>query len=151
MAKLILDNKDHNIIRLVQRNARMPFKEIAKKLKISEGTVFNRLEKLKKAGVIKGFNAVVDYEALGYDISAIVGIRVTNGMVAQVEADICKKPEVLALYDITGEYDALAVCKFRSRRQMNDFIKKLLTIKHVERTNTYLVLNTVKENFTVDI
>ncbi len=151
MAKLILDNKDYDIIRLVQSNARMPFKEIAKKLKVSEGTVFNRLEKLKKAGVIKGFKAMVDYERLGYDITSIICLRISNGKIQEVEAEISKMPEVLAVYDITGEYDAIIICKFRSRGKMNEFIKDLLTIKYMERTNTYLVLNTVKEDFTVNI
>jgi len=151
MAKLILDNKDYNIIRLVQSNARMPFKEIAKKLKISEGTVFNRLEKLKKAGIIKGFKAIVDYELLGYEITSIICLRISNGRISQVEAEISKMPEVLAVYDTTGEYDSIAICKFKTRSKMNEFIKNMLTIKHVERTNTYLVLNTVKEDFTVNI
>jgi len=151
MAKIILDNKDYAIIRLIQADARMPFNEIARKLKVSEGTVFNRLEKLKKAGIVRGFQAVIDYELLGYEITAIMGLRVGSGMISQVEAEVSKKPEVLAVYDITGEYDAMLICRFRSRMQMNDFIKSLLTIKYVERTNTYLVLNTVKENFSINL
>lgn len=151
MTRIILDNKDYAIIKLIQADARMPFNEIARKLKVSEGTVFNRLEKLKKAGIVKGFQAVIDYELLGYEITAIIGLRVGSGMIPQVEAEVSKKPDVLAVYDVTGEYDALLICRFRSRMQMNDFIKSLLTIKYVERTNTYLVLNTVKENFSITL
>jgi len=151
MARIILDNKDYAIIKLIQADARMPFNEIARKLKVSEGTVFNRLEKLKKAGIVKGFQAVIDYELLGYEITAIIGLRVGSGMIPQVEAEVSKKPNVLAVYDVTGEYDALLICRFKSRMQMNDFIKSLLTIKYVERTNTYLVLNTVKENFSINL
>ncbi len=151
MAKIILDNKDYAIIKLIQMDARMPFNEIARKLKVSEGTVFNRLEKLKKAGIVKGFQAIINYELLGYEITAIMGLRVSSGMISQVEAEVSKKPDVLAVYDITGEYDALLICRFKSRMQMNDFIKNLLTVKYVERTNTYLVLNTVKENFSINL
>jgi len=151
MSRIILDNKDYAIIKLIQADARMPFNEIARKLKVSEGTVFNRLEKLKKAGIVKGFQAMIDYELLGYEITAIIGLRVGSGMIPQVEAEVSKKPNVLAVYDVTGEYDALLICRFKSRMQMNDFIKSLLTIKYVERTNTYLVLNTVKENFSINL
>jgi len=151
MSRIILDNKDYAIIKLIQADARMPFNEIARKLKVSEGTVLNRLAKLKKAGIVKGFQAMIDYELLGYEITAIIGLRVGSGMIPQVEAEVSKKPNVLAVYDVTGEYDALLICRFKSRMQMNDFIKSLLTIKYVERTNTYLVLNTVKENFSINL
>jgi Lrp/AsnC family transcriptional regulator for asnA, asnC and gidA len=52
---------------------------------------------------------------------------------------------VNAVYDVTGEYDAIIVAQFRNREELNEFVKGLLAVPGVKRTNTMLVLNTMKE------
>ena len=58
-----------------------------------------------------------------------------------------KLPNVCAVYDVTGLTDAMVVAKFRSRRELSKFTKGLLAMPYVERTNTHVVLTTVKEDF----
>jgi len=67
-----------------------------------------------------------------------------------VEEKIAKKPSVSALYDVTGDYDALVVAKFREREDLDRFVKSVMAIPHVDRTYTMLVLNVIKETHGVE-
>ncbi len=60
---------------------------------------------------------------------------------------IAKMSQATGVYNITGDSDLMIIGKFRTRKELSDFTKKLLTVPHVERTKTHLVLNTIKEDF----
>ena len=65
----------------------------------------------------------------------------------ELEKEVAKLPQVLAVYDVTGLTDAIVIAKFRSREDLSKFTKVLLGMPFVERTNTHMVLTTVKEDF----
>jgi len=65
----------------------------------------------------------------------------------EVENEIAKLPNTCLVYDVTGDYDAIVVAKFRNRKELNNFVKTILSLNYVERTNTHVVLNSVKEDF----
>ena len=92
---------------------------------------------------------MVDAVKLGYDITAIVLVQAEGGYLADLENEIAQAPNVIAVYDITGEFDAAVIAKFKDRNALSIFIKKLAAILHVKRTVTILSLNTVKEDFGV--
>ena len=64
-----------------------------------------------------------------------------------VLGEIAKIQNVCGVYDVTGLTDAIIVAKFKSREDLGAFTKKLLSLPYIERTNTHVVLTTVKENF----
>jgi DNA-binding Lrp family transcriptional regulator len=72
---------------------------------------------------------------------------VAKGKLVETEAEIAKIPNVCGVYDVTGLTDAVIVAKFKSREDLGAFTKRLLNLQYVERTNTHVVLTTVKENF----
>ena len=146
-----IDELDLKIIKEFQADARQSYREIAEKLNIAEGTVYNRVSKLKDMGVIRKFIADINYAKLGYDLTVVIGLTVEGGHLGEIEEKISKKPNVSAVYDVTGEYDALIVAKFTERDSLNDFIKSILRLPYVKRTNTMLVLNVIKETHGVDI
>jgi Lrp/AsnC family transcriptional regulator for asnA, asnC and gidA len=149
MAKI--DELDLKVITELQKDARQSYREIAEKLGVAEGTVYNRVSKLKEMGVIKRFIPDIDFSKLGYDITALIGVMVEGGHLPEIEKKIAKEPNVTAVYDVTGEYDAIIVAKFKSRSSLNDFVKKILATKHVKRTYTMIVLNIMKEEHGVKI
>ena len=100
-------------------------------------------------GVIEGFSAKLKPQKLGFELTAVVGIRVRGGKLVDVEESLAKRKEVLCVYDVTGEYDAVLITRFKNRGELNDFIKAVLNHPYVERTVTHVVLNTVKEKFTL--
>ncbi len=140
-----IDKTDQEIINLLLGNAKLSFRKLAKKAGVSVATAMNRVKRLEKEGIIKGYSAELDYEKLGYEFDAIVEVRVSHGKLYEVEEKISQNPNVTAIYDATGEFDITLICKFKNRRQLNNFVKSLQTIKYVERTLTKLVLKTIKE------
>jgi Lrp/AsnC family transcriptional regulator for asnA, asnC and gidA len=140
-----IDELDLSIIKELQYDGRRSFREIAEKLNVAEGTIYNRVSKLREQGVIKNFIVDIDYSKLGYDLTAVIGVRASGGHLPQIEEMIAKEGNVTAVYDVTGEYDAILVAKFPDRDALNRLVKKLNAIEHVERTYTMVVLNVVKE------
>lgn len=144
-----VDEVDLKIIEMLEADARVSFREISKKLGISEGTVYNRVKRLQDEGIIKGYSAKVDPTKLGMDLTAVIGLRVAGGHLVEVEEEISKMKGVCCVYDVTGDYDAIVIARFRSRADLNGFIKGILSNPYVERSVTHVVLNTIKEDFTV--
>ncbi len=147
MTNVSIDEKSRQILKHLLENSRLSLRDIAKKTGFSIGTVLNRTRELKKRGVIKEYSAVLDHEKLGYELTVVTEITVSKGKLLEVEKEISRMPGVCAVYDVTGESDAIVVAKFKSREELSRFTKHMLSVQFVERTNTHVVLTTVKEDF----
>ncbi len=141
-----IDNLDSKILNVILANSRLSYRQIAKKTGVSVATIMNRMNKLQKKGFIKSFTAKLDYEKIGYDIEVIVEIRVSKGKLLEVEEKIASHPNVFAVYDVTGDFDAIVIARFPNRRAMDAFLKKIQTYDFVQRTHTKLILNAIKED-----
>jgi DNA-binding Lrp family transcriptional regulator len=144
-----LDDIDIRILNLLQEDSRLSYNKIATKLRLSVGTVFNHVKNLQKRGVLKGYTVILDWVKLGYNLSAIVLVQSDGKHVTEVESEIAKSPNVVAVYDVTGDYDAVVVSKFKDRNSLNVFIKGLLAMPFVKRTVTNVAFSAVKEDFRV--
>ena len=142
-----MDGTDVKILKRLLRDARMSYRKIAEEIGVSPPTVLARVDKLEKEGVIKSYSAMLDHEKLGYDLTAIIDITATKGKIVDLEKQIAKFPNVCAVYDTTGLIDMTIIAKFKSRAELSSFVKKDLSLPYVERTNTHVVLVTVKEDF----
>jgi len=147
IAELALDELDKKILHWYLIDARLSFRELAHKLGISTTTVQSRTVKLEKAGIIRGYSAIFDHDKIGFQLTAITEISVAKGKLVELEKEVAKMPQVLAVYDVTGLTDAMVIAKFRNRDDLSKFTKALLAMPFVERTNTHVVLTTVKEDF----
>jgi DNA-binding Lrp family transcriptional regulator len=114
---------------------------------VSPPTVLSRVEKLEKNHIITSYSAILDHEKLGYDLTAIIEVTATKGKVTEVEKHISMFPNVSAENYITGLTDMIIIAKFRNRKELSDFVKKDLALPYIERTNSHVVLVTVKEDF----
>jgi len=146
-----IDDLDLRIIGSLREDSRQSFRDLAEKLDVAEGTVYNRVNKLKEEGILKKFMVDVDYAKLGYDLSAVIGIISKGGHLPELEKELAKEKSITAVYDVTGEYDAIVVAKFRDRSELNDLVKRMNSMEHIERTYTMVVLNVVKEEHGVDV
>jgi len=142
-----LDEIDYRILEELLKDSRQSFREIARNVGVATGTVLARIKNMEKEGIIKGYTASLDHEKLGYELTVVVEITVSKGKLLEVDREIAKNPNVCAVYDITGLTDAIVVAKFKTREELSKFTKSILAIPYVERTNTHLVLTTIKEDF----
>ncbi len=146
-----IDELDIKILAELQKNARKSLREIAEKLKIAEGTVYNRINKLKKLGVIERFIPIINYSKLGYDLIAVIGITAEGSHLIEIEKLLAKEPNVTAVYDVTGQFDIITVARFKDRQSLSDFVKRIAGLEYVKKTYTMLVLNVVKETHSIDL
>lgn len=146
-----MDELDRSILDELNTDARRSHREIAHRLKVSPTTVSARVARLESQGIIRGYIPVLDDEQLGWDLWAVVGIRILKGRLREVEERLAKDPRAYVIYDVTGDYDALLVGRFRDRRDLDRFVKHTLQDPHVERSNTQVVLNRVKEDRRVPV
>lgn len=143
---LELDRTDKLILEEYVKDSRLSYREVARKVGVSVATVATRTKRLEEAGVIKGYSAILDYEKLGYDLIAVTEITVSKGRLLEMENAVAKFPATCVVYDTTGLTDAIVVAKFKTRDELSSFTKTLLSLPFIERTNTHIVLTTVKEN-----
>jgi DNA-binding Lrp family transcriptional regulator len=142
-----IDELDTRIIRALLASGRSSARELAASLHVSTSTITARMERLRERGILRGFTASVDFQKLGFELTVVTEIIVSKGKLLEMEREIARVPGVCAVYDVTGEVDAMVVSKCRNREELSRFTKGLLAMPFVERTNSHIVLTTVKEDF----
>lgn len=142
-----LDDIDKKVLAELLKNSNRSNREIAKAIGVSAATVINHIQRLESAGVITDYTVMLDFERLGYELTVIMEVTVSRGKLLETQEEIAKLPYVCGVYDVTGEIDSIVIAKFRNRSELSEFPKDLLAMEFVERTNTHVVLNTVKEDF----
>ena len=141
----IIDDIDKKIIGQYVLDARQSYHQVAKKIGVAVSTVQMRTKRLEKEGIIKGYTAVLDYEKLGLTLTAITEVTTTGGKIAEVESRISQMPQANAVYDVAGNTDVIIVGKFRSTSDLSKFVKSVQAVPNVNRTETHIVLEVVKE------
>ena len=145
--RLNIDQLDLRILRHLLADGRVSYRQLASDLGVSTTTVATRVSRLEGAKVVKGHSTVVDFQKLGYELTVVTEIIVSKGKLLEMEEEIAKVPGVCAVYDVTGEIDAIVISKCRDREELSRFTKGLLSMHFIERTNSHVVLTTVKEDF----
>jgi DNA-binding Lrp family transcriptional regulator len=140
-----IDSKDEKILNVLLDDAKLSLRQLAKKVNLSVATVMNRVRRLESEGIIKKYTVALDYDKIGFDVPVLIDVRVAKGKLFQVEKKVAIHPNVVAVYDRTGTFDCTIVAKFKNRKSMDNFLKKIQTFDFVERTETQLVLHTIKE------
>jgi len=144
--RLRIDDVDRKILNELLRDCRRSYRSLARRAGVSVGTVLSRIRKLEKAGVIRGYSALLDHEKLGYQLTVVAEITVLKGKLLEMEEAISRLSNTCAVYDVTGLTDALVIAKFHTREELSRFTKNLLSMPFVDRTNTHVVLTTIKED-----
>jgi DNA-binding Lrp family transcriptional regulator len=146
-----LDADDRKLLDVLSLDAKLSHRTIAQKTGMSLATVNRRIHLLEQAGVIRGYRTLIDPEAVGWSMTAIIGLRIEKGYIRQVHKQIAKDPRVFAVYDVTGEWDGVVLARLRDRADLDDLAKTTLSAPHVDRTNTMFVLATVAEEAVVRV
>jgi len=146
-----VDSTDYRILSLLQEDCRLSFSKIADKAHVSVGTAYNRVKTLEAKGFVKTYSILLDSAKLGFTLTALIFVQAEGNYMTQAEREIAQAENVLAVYDVTGEFDAVVIAKFRDREELNGFIKRLASALHVKRTVTSVSLSVVKEDFRMNL
>jgi len=139
-----MDDLDYKIIEKLNQDARKSYREIARELDVSLTTISNRIKKIENEKIIERYIPLINQEKIGYDLTAVINVKISHGKLIEVQEKISKDKHVSNVYDITGDWDSLIIAHFKDRKDLNSFIKNILSMDNVEKTNTQLVLNIVK-------
>jgi len=140
-----LDETDRKILTILQKNSRTPLREISKEVGLAESTVYERIKKLKERGIIQKFTVVLDPEALGFSIMAFVLIKSKAGMYSHVANELSKYPQIVEIYETTGDYDMLIKIRTSGSDELNEFLDRIGNVDGVVATHTMVVLKVHKE------
>jgi len=147
------ENLDAELVNALLNDGRASLRSLGEELDVSVTTVSNHLSDLEEEGVIDGYTPVVDYGALGYDVTAIIQLKVEGNALPNITDRLEGHEQMISVYEVTGNYDIIAIGKFRDTDGMNEQIKTLLTDPDINESNTSVVLDAASENdqFELDI
>lgn len=139
-----MDETDRNLIALLRQNARMNVADLAYKLKVSRGTVTNRIRKLEDTGVIQGFTVKLRPDTQPDRIRAWMGVLVEGNQTRMVIASLMGEPGVVALHDTNGRWDLLAELEAASMTDLSQTLERVRLIKGISSTETNIHLATYR-------
>jgi len=145
------ENLDQKILNALLDDGRASLRSLGGDLDVSVTTVSNHISNLEEDGVIEGYAPIVDYGKLGYDVTAILQLKVEGGALSDITERLQKHKHMVTVYETTGDHDIIAIGKFTDTDHMNDQIKELLVDPDINESNTSVVLNTVAENEQFDL
>jgi Lrp/AsnC family transcriptional regulator, leucine-responsive regulatory protein len=150
---LHLDAIDRKILMLLQENAKISQAEVAREVGLTAPSVNERIRKLERGGVIRGYAALLDERKVGHDIAAFVEVFIEH---PKFETDFIRNvqplDEVLECHHITGEFSFLLKVRVTDMAAFRRLlIEKLNTVPGVRQTRTLMVLATAKETHRINV
>ena len=151
----VLDAVDMEILRALQKNARLTTKELAAMVNLSTTPVFERVKRLEQRGYVKGYVAVLDAEKLGrgFVVFCSVKMRRIGREIAEDFARVVRSiPEVTECYNISGSYDYLLKTHAPNVKYYQEFVLNILgNIDHLGSLESTFVMDEIKHDFGLHI
>ena len=141
-----MDNIDIKIIQCLTKDARINASQISSTVNLSVSAVIERMKKLENSGLIRGYTALIDERMAGYDVQAMISIRLEHpkfnqSFAKQMQEHSC----VMECYYITGDFDYIARISAGSTEELTKVLNDIKQIPGVSLTRTYVVLDNIKQ------
>jgi Lrp/AsnC family leucine-responsive transcriptional regulator len=148
-----VDAVDLRILEILQRDARVTQQEIARRVRLSQPSVADRIHKLESRGVILGYVAKVDPAHLGKDITAFIGVGISHPKhFEQFGKKVLALPDILECHRVAGSDSYLLKIRTENTRSLDRLlVQEIRTIPGVYRTETTLVLSSIKEDLALTV
>ncbi|MEQ8924400.1 MAG: Lrp/AsnC family transcriptional regulator [Fulvivirga sp.] len=144
-----MDSLDRKLVSILQRNGKMPMKELSSELGLSITPVYDRLKRLEKQGVITGYHAHIDEKKMGFGLEVFCSVTLEShkaDFLKQFEEDIKKFEEVLECYHLAGSFDFLLKILVKNMDDYGGFVnKKLARLDNIGVVNSHMVLKKIKQ------
>ena len=147
-----LDSVDRHILSLLQENCKLPLARIGERVGLSAPAVAERIDKLEKSGVIRGYTAVLDSHKLGKDITAFIGVCIEHPrLITKFEREIDRLEDIQECHHVTGQYTLLLKAKADNTPALEQLIRNIRFLEGVTRTETLVVLSTYTEGLWLNL
>ncbi len=150
-----LDRIDRQIVQLLCKDGRMSHAAIAKEVGLSGPAIHDRVRKLEQRGVISGYTAVIDPDAVGKHHAAFTLVSTADGVEfahdEEVVARICEEPDVLEFHRVAGQDCYLIKIRTQTNKELEQLLRRIRCIPGVARSRTTVVLSTELEKPTIDV
>ena len=140
------ENLDRKLVNALLDDGRASLRSLGEDLDVSVTTVSNHISDLQEQGIIEGYVPEVNYGELGYDVTAIIQLKVEGSALPEITERLSEQTHMVSVYEITGDHDIVAIGKFTDTDHMNEQIKELFVDPEIKESNTSVVLNTVVEH-----
>lgn len=145
-----MDHIDVAIIRCLTKDARMNASRISQQVNLSLSAVLERIKKLEASGLIKGYTAIIDERMAGFDVQALIYIRLEHPKYnAAFAQQMLTNERVMECFYITGDFDYMARISAGSTEELTNVLNAIKQIPGVSLTRTFVVLDTIKQNMPV--
>ena len=139
-----MDTLDHQLIGLLRNDARLSVAALAHKLKVSRGTVTNRITRLEDQGIIVGYTVRLRPDAHPHDIHAWMSIAVEGNETRAVIASLLGEPAVAELHDTNGRWDLLVGLRAANLTELSTVLERIRLIKGIQSSETSIHLKTYR-------
>ncbi|MBV8603662.1 MAG: Lrp/AsnC family transcriptional regulator [Pelomonas sp.] len=139
-----MDTLDQQLLALLRQDARASVATLATRLKVSRGTVANRIAKLEDGGVITGYTVRLRPDQVADEIVAWMSITVEGNRTREVVAILLGEPGVTGLFDTNGRWDLLAELRAASLNELAAILERVRLIKGIGATETSIHLQSYK-------
>jgi DNA-binding Lrp family transcriptional regulator len=139
-----MDETDHRLLALLRQDARMSIATLSARLKVSRGTITNRMSRLEQEGVIVGYTARLRPDVQQNVIKAWACIAVEGNQTRAVIASLLGEPNVATLHDTNGRWDLLAELRADSLQELGKTLERIRLIKGISNTETSIHLETYR-------
>ena len=145
-----MDHIDIKILRYLTKDARMNASQISQKVNLSISAVIERMKKMEASGLIKGYTAVIDEKLAGFNVQAMISIRLEHPKYNQeFNRQMCSHERVMECFYITGDFDYIARIGVSSTDELTKVLQEIKQIPGVSLTRTYVVLDNIKQSTSV--
>jgi Lrp/AsnC family transcriptional regulator, regulator for asnA, asnC and gidA len=137
-----IDELDQKILKLITKNARIPFLEVARECGVSGAAIHQRVQRLLNLGVVTGSEFILDPEKLGYNTCAFMGIHLEKASFhKQVVEQLMKIPEIIECHYTTGQYAIFVKIQTKTNKHLKQIIDdEFQKIEGIARTETFMSL-----------
>lgn len=150
-----LDDKDLQLLRLLQKDAKLTVKELAKEVNLSPSPVFERVKRLEQEGYIKKYAALLDAEKLNLGLTVYCQLKLKSNdsyLAVEFEREILEIEEVAECYSISGDFDFLLKVYVRDMKQYQNFVFNILgAVPSIGSTHSTFVMAQVKNTYGLTI
>jgi DNA-binding Lrp family transcriptional regulator len=148
-----LDKIYRSLLRILQKDSRVPLQQIAKQLRIPKSTVHYRIGRLEREKIIQGYHVKLDPSRLGYDYLAVVLVRAKYGPQyhKKVGLRLARVPGVWGVFYMLGDFDFVVMIRAIDRDDYMQKLERISSMSDIERTSTQVVARVVKDDPRVDM